>query len=88
LNITRQGEFAVFFGVKTGSRSHLVLAGSESLKLDLRPLVPLLSSALNGRGGGGPTLIEIAGDPGADLGPILERAAEYVRERLGSNLHF
>ena len=84
LNIIRQGEFAVLFGVKTELRSHLILASSDSLKLDLRPLVSVVSPAFNGRGGGGPSLVEIAGDPSADLAPIMDRAVEFVRERLGS----
>jgi hypothetical protein len=34
-----------------------------------------------GRGGGGPSLVEIAGEPGADLDALLDKAAAGVRAR-------
>ena len=79
LQIIRQGPYVVLFGARSESRSHLVLACSESLRLDLRHLVPVVSAAINGRGGGGPSLVEIAGDRDADLAAVLTRAAEIVK---------
>lgn len=79
LHIIRQGAFVVLFGTRSESRSHLVLACSESLNLDMRRLVPVVSPAINGRGGGGPSLVEIAGDRNADLSAALTRAAETVK---------
>jgi len=84
LNVIRQGEFAVLFGTKTEARSHVVLAVSNGLKLDLRPLVPELAALMNGRGGGGPTLVEIAGDPSADLDAVLRTAEDRVRGLLSA----
>jgi len=80
LNIIKQGEFVVLFGAKSEARSHLILAASESLKLDMRQLVSSLAPIINGRGGGGPTLVEIAGDSAADLSAALEKAAEFIQK--------
>lgn len=80
LNIIRQGELVCLFGAMSESRSHVILACSESLKLDMRRLVPVVSPLINGRGGGGPTLVEIAGDPAADLTAALHRAADFLKK--------
>jgi len=82
LHLIRQGPFVVLFGARSENRSHLILACSETLKLDMRTLVPIVSPAINGRGGGGPSLVEIAGDRGADLVAALALVAEAVRKIL------
>ncbi len=84
LSAIRQGDCAALFGTKTAARSHVVLATSDGLKLDLRPLVPELAALMNGRGGGGPTLVEIAGSADADLEAVLRAAEERVRRLLAA----
>lgn len=74
LALVRQGEFAAVFAARSESRSHVVIARSESLAVDLRRLVGILAPLINGRGGGGPSLVEMAGDPGADLAVVVEKA--------------
>jgi len=83
LCIVNQGDFIVLFAAKSEARSHLVLAASENLKIDMRRLVPVISPGINGRGGGSPVLVEIAGDPGADLAAALAKAEEFVKTWLG-----
>jgi alanyl-tRNA synthetase len=83
LHIIRQGSFVVLFGARSEVRSHLVLACSETLKLDMRRLVAIVSPVINGRGGGGPSLVEIAGDHDADLVAAVALAAEAVRKSEG-----
>lgn len=84
LSAIRQGDCAALFGTKTAARSHVVLAASDGLKLDLRPLVPELAVLMNGRGGGGPTLVEIAGSADVDLEAVLRAAEERVRRLLAA----
>jgi alanyl-tRNA synthetase len=79
LQLIKRGEFIVLFGCRSEARSHLVLARSEALTFDLRRLVPVLGECLNGRGGGSPALVEMAGDKGADLDAALAKAEEFVR---------
>jgi alanyl-tRNA synthetase len=81
LNAVRRAEVTAFFATKTTARSHIVLAVSEAAKIDLRPLVAEISPLFAGRGGGGPSLVEIAGDAGADLEAVLDKAAAGVRAR-------
>jgi alanyl-tRNA synthetase len=83
LSAIRQGDCAALFGTKTSARSHVVLAASDGWKLDLRPLVPDLAALMNGRGGGGPTLVEIAGAAEADLEAVLKAAEGRVRLLMG-----
>ncbi len=79
LGLIRAGEFVVLLACRSESRSHLILARSESLAVDLRALVPVLGPIVQGKGGGSPALVEIAGDLGADLDAALARAEEFIR---------
>ena len=79
LCIVKQGDFIVLFAAKSEARSHLILAASENLKIDMRRLVPIISPVINGRGGGSPVLVEIAGDPGADLSAALAKAQDFIK---------
>ena len=77
-----RASFVVLYAGFSPSRCHLVLARSESLDLDLRTLVPVVAPLVDGRGGGGPSLVEIAGNPAADVEAALARAAEAVEKYL------
>jgi alanyl-tRNA synthetase len=79
LSLIRLGEFIVLLACRSESRSHLILARSESLDIDLRTLVPVLGPIVRGKGGGSPALVEIAGERGADLDGALARAEEFLR---------
>lgn len=79
LAVIRKGEFIALIGARSESRSHLVMARSESIGVDLRPLAAELASLMNGKGGGSPSLVEIAGDLSADLDAILLAAAAKLK---------
>jgi alanyl-tRNA synthetase len=79
LTIVKQGDFIVLFAAKSEARSHLILAASENLKIDMRRLVPIISPDINGKGGGSPVFVEIAGDPGADLSAALAKAQAFIK---------
>jgi len=79
LAVIRKGEFIALIGARSESRSHLVMARSESIGVDLRPLAAELASLMNGKGGGSPSLVEIAGDPGADLENVLRSSAAKLK---------
>jgi alanyl-tRNA synthetase len=82
LNITRQGDFVVLYGLEAGTRGHLVLACSENLNLDLRELVPVISSFVRGKGGGSSSLVEITTEEKANLELALDKAYEYIERRI------
>jgi alanyl-tRNA synthetase len=82
LNIIKQGERIVLFGAKSETRTHVILACTESLKFDMRRLIPVISPMMEGRGGGSPSLVEIAGNPRADLAAVLDRAEDFVKTAL------
>jgi alanyl-tRNA synthetase len=81
LNIIRQGEFVVLFGLKEEKRGHLVFARSENIQVDLRELLPLVSPLIKGKGGGQPSLIEIAAESTENLEEALEKADEHIRKK-------
>jgi len=83
LSLVREREAVALFGLKAGERVHLVLACGESLGLDLRELVPLLGPVIEGKGGGRPTLVEMAGTRKEGLEEALDRAEAWAR-RLGA----
>jgi len=78
LNLVRQGAFIAVFAVKGEAKAHLILARSESMAMDLRPLVAELAPLFDGKGGGGASLVEIAGDKEADLENLISRACRLI----------
>ncbi|MDD8025922.1 MAG: alanyl-tRNA editing protein [Acidobacteriota bacterium] len=82
LSLVRGGPFVALFATRSAERLQIILARAESLAVDLRKLVGVVASAVSGKGGGGPSLVEIAGDPNADADAALAVAAEAVRAVL------
>jgi len=82
LNIIRRGDYVVLYALKMEKRGHLILASSENLNLDMRELVPLVSPLIKGKGGGSPSLIEIAGEEKENLELALNKAWLFVKEKL------
>ena len=82
LNIIKKGEYVVLYGLKAEKRVHLVLASSETLDIDMRELVPIVISMIKGKGGGSPSLVQIAGEDPENLELALDRAYEYINNRF------
>jgi alanyl-tRNA synthetase len=82
LNIIRAGEYAVLFGISGGEKDHLIFASSEKLPLNMRDLVPVALSLVQGKGGGGPTLVELIADKGGNLEAVLAAAGDFLRTKL------
>jgi alanyl-tRNA synthetase len=81
LNIINGGPFVVLFGIKLESRGFLLLACSESLGLDIRELIPIVSPIVEGRGGGSPSLIEIFTQRNEGIEEALDRACEHISKK-------
>jgi len=86
LNIIRKGDFVVLFGLKGEERGHLILACSDSINIDLREIVPIVSPLIKGKGGGRPSLVEVAGEEKENLEQALEKAFEFIKKKMGSDL--
>ncbi len=86
LNIIRAAPFVVVYGLKDEKGAHLVLARSETIDLDLRELVPDLSSILKGKGGGSSSLIEVAGQEKGQIEQVVENAIELIKKKTSSLL--
>ncbi|MGB2908268.1 MAG: alanine--tRNA ligase-related protein [Candidatus Aminicenantaceae bacterium] len=69
----------VLFGLQSGERAHMVMARSEDIALDLRELIPVVSPVLNARGGGRPSLVELAGDRPEALTEALNAARQNLK---------
>jgi alanyl-tRNA synthetase len=80
LNIIKSGEFAVVYGVAAESQGHLILARSESLKPDLRRLVPVVGAVLPVKGGGGPSLVELVTAEKGRLKEAVDAAVDWLRK--------
>lgn len=83
LNIIKAGECVILYGVRDERGVHLVLARSDAIDIDLRELIPELSSIIKGKGGGRPSLVEVAGEKADTLHHALDKAYEFVRKRVG-----
>lgn len=86
LDIIKKGEFVVLFGLKASERAHVVLACSEDLPLDMRKVIPVVSPLIQGKGGGRPSLVELAGEERKNLKPALDRAHSYIKENFPPGL--
>lgn len=82
LNIIKAGEFVVLCGIKGEERDHLVFAASERLPLDMRELLPIVFSQVQGKGGGSSSLVEIVVEKGEDLKSLIKLAFEAVGKKL------
>ena len=82
LNLIRQGRFIVIYGLSGPERDHIILARSDSLTIDLREVGRAVSALVEGKGGGGPSLVEIVTDRRGKLEQALDLAAGLVRESL------
>jgi alanyl-tRNA synthetase len=82
LNIIRQGDFVILYGVKGEERDHLIFACSENLRLDMRELVPVISPLIKGKGGGSPSLVEIVTEERGKLELALTRAHDIVKLKM------
>jgi alanyl-tRNA synthetase len=82
LLVIRKGEFVVLFGLEMEERIHVFLACSESLDLDMRELVPVVSPLIEGKGGGRPSLVEISGQKREYLEQALDAAFDYIEKKL------
>jgi alanyl-tRNA synthetase len=80
LSIIRSGEFVVLFGTQIQDRVHLILACAESLDFDMRDLIPVVAPIIEGKGGGRPTLVEIAGRKTENLELALDKASEFLEK--------
>jgi alanyl-tRNA synthetase len=78
----KKGEFIALFGLEGDERAHVFFACSESLGLDMRELVPVVSPLIEGKGGGRPSLVEISGQKKENLEQALDEAQRYISEKL------
>jgi alanyl-tRNA synthetase len=81
LAIVRGGDFAVAYGTAGESQGRLILARSETLKADLRQLVPVVAAVVPVKGGGGPSLVELVLADASRLTEAVVAAAAWLRER-------
>ncbi len=76
LNIIRNPGYIVLFALKADRKANLILARSEDIDFDMRELIQAASQLINGKGGGRPSLVELAGDNVENLKHALEGLEE------------
>lgn len=81
LNIIKKGDYVVLFGLELKDRAHLVLGCSENLDLDMRELIPVVSSVVGGKGGGRPSFVEISGQELEKIDLALGEAYKFIKSR-------
>jgi alanyl-tRNA synthetase len=82
LNVIKNGEFAVVYGVAGENQGHLIVARSGSLKADLRGIIPVIGAVLPVKGGGGPSLVELATPEKDRLREAVDAAVAWLRENI------
>ena len=82
LKIIKNSEKLVLFVSEKASRRFVVFARPEHVDVDLRDLVPATASLFEGRGGGGPSLVQITGVTEGDPAAILDAALQFLALKL------
>lgn len=82
LNVIKSGKYAAAFGSASKERCYLVLAASESLGIDLRKIFPRIASLFNAKGGGRPSLVEMAGEGRDKMLQVMKKVEEILKETL------
>ncbi len=85
ISIIRKGDFVVLLGLKGEERGHLILACSENLNIDMRETVPIVSPLIKGKGGGRPSLVEVAGEEKENIEQALDKAFDFIKEKMVSD---
>lgn len=78
LDIIKNSGFCVLFGLLQEDRCHMVLARSEDIDLDMRTLIPEISSLMKVKGGGRPSLVELVGEEIDKLELALSKASDSI----------
>jgi len=84
LNLVHQAEVLVVFAAFRDPYLHLVVAGSDGLKIDMREVIKILQSEVNIKGGGSPSLVELVTPEKDKAEKILTLAVNYLKTRLGA----
>ena len=82
LAVIRKGNLVALFGLKEKERAHVFLACSESLDLDMRELLPVVSPLIEGKGGGRSSLVEISGQKKENLEQAIEKACQHINQKI------
>jgi len=83
LNLVHQAELLVVMAAQRDQYFHLVLAASDSLKLDVREVIPVLQSEIEFKGGGSPTLVELVCAEKEKAERAVTLAVEFFKDRTG-----
>lgn len=79
LSVIRHQGMVLLWGLKAGPRVHVILARSDDISLDMRDLIPVIAPPLNAKGGGRPSLVELAGDKPEALDQALQEAKGAIK---------
>lgn len=82
LNIIETPGLVVLLGLKEDKKVHVVLARSDDCDIDMRELVPIVAEQINGKGGGRPALVEIAGDDPHNLSTAVDNARDFLSDKM------
>lgn len=81
LNLVHQAEIVVVMAAHRDRYFHLILASSESLKLDVREVLPVLRTKIEFKGGGSPTLVELVSPEKEKAEKAITLAVEFFKDR-------
>jgi alanyl-tRNA synthetase len=82
LNIIREPGFCIIAGLPLPERIHIILARSEDVNVDMREVMAVISSRIEVKGGGRPSLVEMSGKKIPELEDVLAEAAEYAERKI------
>lgn len=83
LNLVHQAEVLVVLAAKSNDYFHLVVAAADSLKTDVRAVIPVLQAEMQLKGGGSPTLIELVSPEKEKAKTAVKLTVEFLKSKTG-----
>jgi alanyl-tRNA synthetase len=85
LQLVHRAEVAAVLAGLTADSFHLVIAAADSLKTDVRQVVPVLQAEIKLKGGGSPTLVQLVSEEKDQAEAALQMTVDFLKKQTGLN---
>jgi len=85
LQLVHRAEVIAVLAGLTADSFQLVIAAADSLKTDVRQVVPVLQAEIKLKGGGSPTLVQLVSEEKDQAKAALQMTVDFLKKQTGFN---
>ncbi len=85
LQLVHRAEVVAVLAGLTADSFQLVIAAADSLKTDVRQVVPVLQAEIKLKGGGSPTLVQLVSEEKDQAKAALQMTVDFLKKQTGFN---